>query len=465
MTEKPALYRFGPFALDVENHVLLHCGVPLKLGPKVTQTLIVLVSARGAVVSKHELIDAVWPESFVEEANLTQSIYVLRKTLRAHWNRPAIVTLPRRGYRFDADVVLYQPATGGHPNGVRRGPRLWGMVALCVVAVLLTSADTRRTAAKPQFSSHTQRLYALGRYYWDLRTRRGLTKSVGYFAQVTKLEPKSPLGYSGLADAYLMLMDHGFGDMKTRRYEHLARTNARRALGSNAHSAEALTSAAMIALSLDHDTTRTDGGFRAAIEIDPTYASAHHWYGTSLATQGRLAAAHRELEIAETLNPTSSSITSWLAADYYFYRDYKSAISYNRQALELDPERTDVLYTLGLAYEQSGNYREAIAVFHKLQRTSHGGLVAQALLAHTYASMGDFGRARRMIASVRRLSRSDDFSPVEFAVALIAVRQRNDALRWLRTAHSLPLRAKMWLALDPRMDPVRGDRRFKSWAS
>lgn len=462
MSEKAARHCFGPFVLDARTRVLMHDGVPLKLGPKVIQTLVILLAARGAVVTKDELIEAVWPEGFVEDGNLTQTIYMLRKTLRAHWDRPAIITLARRGYRFDADVTLAEATVP------RRLKRVWSgffaIAAVCAVA-MLTTADTRNAAVRPELNSQAHRLYVLGRYSWNLRTQTGLTQSLSYFAQLTKLAPRSPLGYAGLTDAYLMLIDHGFGGMNMHRYAQLARVNGRRALRADPKSAEALTSAGMIALSLDHDTARADGDFKAAIASGPDYACAHHWYGTSLAMQGRVAAAHRQFEIAATLDPTSSSITSWLAADYYFLRNYRAAISYNRQALELDPQRTDVLYTLGLAYEQSKNYPQAIAVFGKLQRASHGALVGQTLLAHTYATMGDVARARRTIASVRRRSGSDDFSAVEFAMALIAVRQRNDALQWLRTARDLPPRMKMWLALDPRMDAVRRDVRFRTWAS
>src|SRR5690348_15020042 len=100
------IYRFGPFRLDRDRLLLSVGGEPLALGPKVVETVLALVEHPGEVLGKAELLDRVWPEGFVEEANLAQNIYVIRKALRAHWDRPAIETVPRRGYRFTEPVSV-----------------------------------------------------------------------------------------------------------------------------------------------------------------------------------------------------------------------------------------------------------------------------------------------------------------------------------------------------------------------
>src|SRR5205809_1130334 len=95
------LYEFGPFCLDTDERVLLRDGRPLPLKPKVYETLLALVSRSGHVVDKEELMRRVWPDVTVEENNLTGNIYVLR---RAFAEYQYIETVPRRGYRFTADV-------------------------------------------------------------------------------------------------------------------------------------------------------------------------------------------------------------------------------------------------------------------------------------------------------------------------------------------------------------------------
>ncbi|HET9528727.1 MAG TPA: winged helix-turn-helix domain-containing protein [Blastocatellia bacterium] len=98
-------YRFGEFTLDTDQRVLLRGGKPLPLAPKVFDTLLMLVENGGRVVTKDELMNRVWPDAFVEEANLTYSIQQLRKTLVDDARSPRYVeTMPRRGYRFIAEV-------------------------------------------------------------------------------------------------------------------------------------------------------------------------------------------------------------------------------------------------------------------------------------------------------------------------------------------------------------------------
>jgi Tol biopolymer transport system component/DNA-binding winged helix-turn-helix (wHTH) protein len=94
-------YEFGSFRIDTVNRLLLHHGEPVPLKAKAIDTLLFLVEHRGEVVEKDDLMAALWPDSFVEEGNLTQNIYVLRKALG---ETRYIETIPRRGYRFAGEV-------------------------------------------------------------------------------------------------------------------------------------------------------------------------------------------------------------------------------------------------------------------------------------------------------------------------------------------------------------------------
>ena len=104
-TEPRILYEFGPFRMDPDRQVLLRENEPVPVTPKAFETLLALVRRSRDVVSKEELLKEVWPDSFVEESNLSQSIFLLRKALGdTPENRQYIVTLPGRGYRFAAPV-------------------------------------------------------------------------------------------------------------------------------------------------------------------------------------------------------------------------------------------------------------------------------------------------------------------------------------------------------------------------
>ena len=94
-------YEFGPFRLDVENQRLLKGGEPVSLKRKAVEMLVVLVEHRGRVVEKEALLRTLWPDSFVEESNLTQYVYLLRKALGDGY----IATVSGRGYRFTAEAL------------------------------------------------------------------------------------------------------------------------------------------------------------------------------------------------------------------------------------------------------------------------------------------------------------------------------------------------------------------------
>ncbi|MDX1384919.1 MAG: alpha/beta fold hydrolase [Thermoanaerobaculia bacterium] len=101
----PTAFEFGPYRLEVAEHRLLHDGRPISLRAKVFDTLVELVSHAGALLSKEALIEAVWPDTLVEEGNLSHNISALRKAL-AHGEGPYIETVPKRGYRFVAPVAV-----------------------------------------------------------------------------------------------------------------------------------------------------------------------------------------------------------------------------------------------------------------------------------------------------------------------------------------------------------------------
>jgi TolB-like protein/DNA-binding winged helix-turn-helix (wHTH) protein len=144
MTSSPGprpFYAFGPYRLDRETRLLTRDGSLVPLTPKVVDVLLLLVENRDRLVEKQELMRAVWPDSFVEESNLTQSISVLRKTLGSDaGGQPYIETIPKRGYRF-VTPVAEAPAQGLAKRRTRSALALLalGVVLAGTTAYLLKS--------------------------------------------------------------------------------------------------------------------------------------------------------------------------------------------------------------------------------------------------------------------------------------------------------------------------------------
>ena len=111
------ILQFKDFTIDIDQRVLLREGLPVALAPKVFETLLVLVENPGRIVLKEELMKRLWPDTFVEEANLTFNIQQLRKSLGDSARSPIYIqTIARRGYRFIAAVEPVSSDTGEVQN-------------------------------------------------------------------------------------------------------------------------------------------------------------------------------------------------------------------------------------------------------------------------------------------------------------------------------------------------------------
>src|SRR5262245_54430686 len=140
------LYEFGPFRLDVNERLLLRDGESISLTPKAFDLLLALVERHGRLVEKEELFQTVWPDTIVEESNLTYNISLIRKALGDRENgQKFIETVPKRGYRFVAEVrespldvhVEVAEALGVELAGARFVSRRWTVVAAIAVVLMI----------------------------------------------------------------------------------------------------------------------------------------------------------------------------------------------------------------------------------------------------------------------------------------------------------------------------------------
>jgi DNA-binding winged helix-turn-helix (wHTH) protein/Flp pilus assembly protein TadD len=462
-------YRFGPFRLDKEQLMLSWGDVPIALGPKVVETLLALVEHPGEVLGKAELLERVWPEGFVEEANLAQNIYVIRKALRQHWDCEPIETSPRRGYRFTAPVAV-EHLEHAHPiepaqvlPARRRPAPLRALAAALAVAIGLGLAGvalSRPASHGGALSADGERLYAMGKFYWNQRTPDGVAKSIRYFRQVAATDPRDPRGYAGLAVAYAIEGDYGYGALPKAASFARAKAFADQALAIDADSAEAHAALGLVEIKEHHDTA-ADIEYRRAISLDPSYAPAHQWYGMALLHAGRADEAFNELHRAAVLDPESVAATDWLSEAAYMSRHYRMAVRYAQQVLDLSPQRTDAYQAMGLAYEALGNYHAAVSAYRRYAKSCAGCRAeAAALLAHVYAETHHYNDAAAQLRIAQSAMPSDDeVDPEDVITALVAMGRRSEALQMIVRAHHSQFGGM--LAIDPRMDPVRSDARFR----
>jgi DNA-binding winged helix-turn-helix (wHTH) protein/tetratricopeptide (TPR) repeat protein len=437
------VYEFGPFRLHGEQLLLTRGGEPVMLGPKVVETLLALVEHPGDVLAKTVLVDRVWPEGFVDEANLAQNVHILRKTFRHHGMAEPIETVPRRGYRFTAPVQLVSGDSAGRAlvvpkRTLRRRFAAAGaggaFLAASLVLVLVASHGFgHRGAAPAVLSDNRAQLYQIGRYYWNLRTRDGVRKSLDYFARVVDADPHDARGFAALADANVAMGDYCYGTHRPAVYFARARDYARKALALDPSSAEAHATLGFLALDRG-DTKSAVAALQRALALDPSYASAHQWYGIALLGRGQLAEGLRHLKTATDLEPLSVTTTAWLGSAAYASGRYGDAIAYSRQALELAPRRADALMTLGQAYAARGDVDRAIEVFQAYGAVgSYYRPEAAALLARAYVRAHRTREARAQYAYAR--AHAGQLYTADLAAAAAAVGENGLALDVLRHVH------------------------------
>jgi DNA-binding winged helix-turn-helix (wHTH) protein/Flp pilus assembly protein TadD len=459
---KQSRCRFGDFTLDGARSVLYHRGATVALGPKPVALLALLAERAGSVASKDELMDALWPDGFVEEGNLTQYVYLLRGTLRDGGLPNAIETVPRRGYRFTVPVESVSAALRQNREPLRSWPRT---VALSIGLLLLTAQAVQAPPAFARLSLESQRLYALGRFHWNMRgdgLQQSLDESVRDFQAVVARDPRNPLGYAGLADAYLSIYDYPCDERGCSRVAARAIASAKRAVALGPDSAEAHTSLAMVLHALAADDAGAAREFRRAIDLDPTYATAHAWYGTMLTLHGDFDEAHRQLTAAIRLDPISPASYAWLARASYYAHRYDDAIEYAREALALEPRRFETHIVLGLALAASGDSAQAIRTFERLSTIGGDSTQVRALIATALARSGDPERARTMLANSNRPRPNADYFP-DVAMAWIAAGDERRGLAFFNATPSLDAMHRRLLAQDPRLDGIRRDPRFRTW--
>jgi TolB-like protein/DNA-binding winged helix-turn-helix (wHTH) protein/Tfp pilus assembly protein PilF len=597
-------FTFGPYRLEAPARRLLRHGEPVTLTPKAFDVLLALVERRDRVVEKAELMQLVWPDSYVEEANLSQTIYVLRQILGdAADGRPYIDTVPRRGYRF---------AAGAPPENEEIGRRLkpaatsaaatlaapWAAAALVAAAVLavsgtalmrswssppgrleslvvlpfgnlskdagtetladsltdalttklgqiaglrvisrtsavtyrntdktvpqigrelnvdaivegtverdgervrlnlklihapadrtvwaqsyeqdaetaldlhnqmaraivsrtsvaLTDAERGRLAGTTRVNPRVYEAYLKGRYFWARRTEPDMRQAIANFEEAIRLDSSYAPAYAGLADSYALYGSYGWKLPGGHSWGR-AVAAAELSIALDPDLADGHTSRARIALNHEMDWARTGAGYRRALELNPGYANARHWYGYYLLLTGDLDGGEREIRRALQLDPLSPIFNANAGMAFYFGRRFDEAAAHWRNALEMHRNYPLLHSYLATAYAGKGMYPEAVAQLEKGMALSNDSRDL-GLLAHIYGRMGRVTDARALVA---KMLAEGNQAAYDIAVAYVGMGDVDEAFTWLARSVDTRMGAFNELHAEPMFDAVRADPRF-----
>jgi DNA-binding winged helix-turn-helix (wHTH) protein/Flp pilus assembly protein TadD len=495
--------RFGVFEVNLPARELRKHGVRVRLPRQPYAILTMLLEKPGEIITREEMRARLWSsDTFVDfEHGLNSCIKRLRVALNDNpQNSRYIETVPRVGYRFIAPVepTALTPlsigaqrsdelASADEPNIQSRRP-LFVLAMLLIVGLCASLAWSRfrnrprpmsktvdelhavvnantandagnHRAVSSKSAAEARDLFLKGMYFWNKRTIAGFREAIDYFQQATAKDPNNAPAYAGLANAYTLLT--AYSGTSSTLYIPQARAAALRAIQIDQRSAEGHTSLALILQNHDWDWQGSEREFRRAIELNPNYATAHHWYAEHLMWLGRFDEALRESDRARELDPLSVIIATDHGAILFYSRRYDLAINYLQALLEKAPDFPRAAHLLIQAYVEKGMYKQAVKEM-KTQATSYGdGPSYWQLSGYVYGRAGEVKLARRELEKLEKRDQKEQLSPESIIRVYLAVGNKEEALSDLEKAYAGHYNNLTALKVDPVFDPLRSDPRYQ----
>jgi TolB-like protein/DNA-binding winged helix-turn-helix (wHTH) protein/Tfp pilus assembly protein PilF len=342
---------------------------------------------------------------------------------------------------------------------------LQNQVAAAIVSqirIKLTLHDKETLVAARPINSGAFEDYLKGRYYWGKRSEDALDKAIHYFQSATEQDPNYALAYAGLADCYGILGAAIVGTIPTSEVAPKAAAAAKRAVELDPTLAETQTALATVQFNDDWNWKAAEAGFRRAIQLNPSYATAHQRYSLYLIAMGRTEESLAEINRARSLDPLSLSMNFSLGWRLYMARRYDEAIAQLLNTIEMDPTYLLAHIVLGQCYEQKGQYSEAIVELQKAASIAPDSPPVLAALGHVYAVAGKHVEALQLLEDLKAQSAHRYVSPFYLAFIYAGLGDHDQAIRWLDKSYDDRSNNTIFLNVIPQFDDLRSDPRFQN---
>jgi len=377
----------------------------------------------------------------------------------------------RRGEVFNVQTELID---------VRRGAQIWGQqynhqptdvfvvqetIAGEIAKTLrLKLSDEQRTRLTRRYTENAEayKLYLRGRFYWNKRSPEGMKKGGEYFQLAIQTDPGYALAYAGIADSFALMGTYHImapGDAFPK-----AKAAALKALEFDDMLSEAYASLAYTQAFYEWEWESADLSFQRAIELSPSYGTAHHWRSVLLSAMGKTDDALASIRKALEVDPLSLPGSAQLAFTLYLSRHFEEAIGQARATLEMDPTFSLAHFFLGMSYLQVRDYDSAARSFQAAYDQT-GISINLGGLGYAQAAGGHGDQARETIAKLTEARPKRYVAPLSIAFIFIGLGDLDQAFEWLRKG----LEDRSWwlsfLKTDPIFDPLRLDPRMPALTS
>ena len=270
--------------------------------------------------------------------------------------------------------------------------------------------------------------YLKGRYYWNRRTAENLKKAIDQFTAATERDPNYAFAYAGLADCYVVL--NQYAGTPLSQSMPLAKVCAERAIAIDDQLAEP-----HAALGTLHRQSwqwaEAEREYRRAIELNPNYATAYHWYSLFLRSLGRFDESASMTKRAHEIDPLSSVIGNMISTMYQLQNDYEAGIASGLKIVELDPTFSLAYHYLGLAYLKTGRTAEAFANLEKAVELSNRASEDLLFLGYGYGVTGRRTEAMAIVAELEEKYSRQESNGKNVAAVYAGLGEKDKAFEWL----------------------------------
>jgi DNA-binding winged helix-turn-helix (wHTH) protein/tetratricopeptide (TPR) repeat protein len=487
-------YSFGNFRINLSERRLAEGGRPIPLTPKAFDVLSILVRQAGHLVEKEELMSKVWPDSFVEEANVARIVHTIRKKLGDDGNGNSFIeTVPTKGYRFVADVQEFNAASGDlskevstdevHEVAVTHGSDLFvvsepanatgrhrqilltaAIMVLFVVATgfwvsngtLLPKPPTAESS-RHSTNGEAYREFEQGKLLAEARTADSAQQALGHFERAIQIDPYYAEAYAGMADAktYLFMNSNAHDDIVS------ARAAVSKALELDENDVYAHTIQCRILGTYDWEFKQAVTECQRAVALGPNDHNAHMELGLALGVVGRTDEASAEMDTAVALSPTSFNKRS-RAELQYISRRYDDAIEQFEQVAATDPDQPDAVRWLMSCFAMKNDHENAFRYLLMLQEKN--GINVDDLNA-VKAAFAIAGWTGALHASLDASSGFGAKKSLLTAGLFAQIGEKDRAFEILNDMHKRRVIMTINVAREPLLDPIRDDPRYSAFLS
>jgi len=306
-------------------------------------------------------------------------------------------------------------------------------------------------------NSEAYQLYLQGRYSWNKRNEEGLNTASRYFEKALEKDPNYALAWAGLADTYSLMGE--YTNISRRELYPKQMEAVNKALELDSNLAEAHISLAISLMLNEWDWKNSEKEYKIGLELNPNYATGHHWYAEWLLYNSRFEEALNEISLATELDPVSQGILKDKGIHFYYSRQYDEAIDLGKKTLELDPNFVPAHRLLSLAYQGKGLFNKAIAENQRWGELTGNKVKTEVALVQIYAAAGYKQEVEKMLKliDIKKLGGNDYRGMATIYTGLGDI---DNAFKWLEKSFEKHEESLCSLKIDPKIDPLRNDPRF-----